>query len=1038
MADGRMTRLAAMVLAVVCGVVLVGLAHAQGPDELPAMLAEVDRLHREGKYADAISIAERAVTLARERHGEEHVEFAEAIARLGKLYFDQGRFSEAELLLKRSLAVREKALGPEHFDVGTLLFDLSRLYALQGRNEDAMRLMKRGADIVTKNTAALINSEKIRKVKGFDTRDPDAETAIKRRLAEEEQKFGLDHPKLGWVLDDLAKVYTEQHRYAEAEVLYKRSLAVRETGLGPEHLDVGTSLSNLAQLHRNQGNYDEAAALLERRLAILEKALGPGPEHGQVDSALADLASLYTTELRRYADAEPLYRRRIAIREKALGSEHPSVGDLLAALGQLYQQQGLYAEAEPLHKRSLAIATKALGPDHPDVGWALGNLAQVAYAQSDWEGAAEYWRRSTGIIQRRVERGLAGGQGEARRLAFEFGGLVKVTHRVQTQHPTATIAAEMFETAQWVRGSEAAVSLAQMAARSAKGSPLLAGLVRERQDLVGEWEAKDKLLITAKSEPPAKRNAEAEKALADRLAAIDRRRAEIDLKLAQEFPDYVALASAAPVSVADVQIQLAADEALVLFLDTPEWRPLAEETFVWVVTKTRARWVRSDLGTAALVGEVAALRCGLDRTAWYGEGALTCAKTLGIPLAKAPRPNQPLPLSHARGHKLYLALFGKAEDLIKGKHLLIVPSGPLTQLPFQVLVTKADRRTSAIGPQAGRESTAPAFPPWGGEPAAPFASPQGRKEPALARYRAAAWLAREHAVTILPAVSSLKALRRVGRPSTAPKPMLGFGNPLLDGPDERYAASAKLAQEKQRCPEARRQGLAALAGLRGGVVRVETRGGLADVSHVKGQVPLPETADELCTVAQDLKAEASDVRLGAQATEREIKRLSASGELAMYRMVHFATHGVLAGQLDGTQEPGLILTPPEKATEEDDGYLSASEIAGLKLDADWVILSACNTAAGATTSAEALSGLARAFIYAQARALLVSHWEVDSAATVKLITAAFREMGRDPKVGRAEAMRRSMLALIDKGKPEEAHPAYWAPFVVVGEGATAR
>jgi CHAT domain-containing protein len=189
-------------------------------------------------------------------------------------------------------------------------------------------------------------------------------------------------------------------------------------------------------------------------------------------------------------------------------------------------------------------------------------------------------------------------------------------------------------------------------------------------------------------------------------------------------------------------------------------------------------------------------------------------------------------------------------------------------------------------------------------------------------------------------------------------------------------------------------------------------------------------------VAQDVKAEARDIRLGTQATEREIKRLSASGELAKYRMVHFATHGVLAGQLDGTHEPGLILTPPDNATEEDDGYLSASEIAALKLDADWVILSACNTAAGAATSAEALSGLARAFIYAQARALLVSHWEVYSDATVKLITASVREMARDPKVGRAEALRRSMLALIDKGEPHEAHPAYWAPFVVVGEGGT--
>jgi len=342
-------------------------------------------------------------------------------------------------------------------------------------------------------------------------------------------------------------------------------------------------------------------------------------------------------------------------------------------------------------------------------------------------------------------------------------------------------------------------------------------------------------------------------------------------------------------------------------------------------------------------------------------------------------------------------LFGEVQDLIKGKHLLMVPSGALTQLPFQVLVTK------------------------------PAASGD---------HRAVAWLAREHAVTVLPAVSSLKALRRVGKRSAAPRPMIGFGNPLLDGPDASYAESAKLAGEKQRCPETRWQRLASLSGVRRGVVRVETRGGLADLSHLKKQEPLPEAADELCAVARDVKAEARDIRLGAQATEREVKRLNASGELAKYRMVHFATHGVLAGQLDGTHEPGLILTPPSQPSEEDDGYLSASEIASLKLDADWVILSACNTAAGVATSAEALSGLARAFIYAQARALLISHWAVYSDATVKLVTGAVREMARDPKVGRAEALRRSMLALIDNGEPHEAHPAFWAPFVVVGEGAS--
>jgi CHAT domain-containing protein len=134
-----------------------------------------------------------------------------------------------------------------------------------------------------------------------------------------------------------------------------------------------------------------------------------------------------------------------------------------------------------------------------------------------------------------------------------------------------------------------------------------------------------------------------------------------------------------------------------------------------------------------------------------------------------------------------------------------------------------------------------------------------------------------------------------------------------------------------------------------GVSAPRQRGGLVDVAEIRSQVPLPETADELCAVARSLGVPESDIWLGARAREGGIKRLSASGDLATYRIVHFATHGALAGELKGGAEPGLILTPPREATSGDDGYLAASEIAGLKLDADWVILSACNTAAGGAT-----------------------------------------------------------------------------------------
>ena len=203
-----------------------------------------------------------------------------------------------------------------------------------------------------------------------------------------------------------------------------------------------------------------------------------------------------------------------------------------------------------------------------------------------------------------------------------------------------------------------------------------------------------------------------------------------------------------------------------------------------------------------------------------------------------------------------------------------------------------------------------------------------------------------------------------------------------------------------------------------------------------GNPPLPETADELCTVAQLM---GGTVHLGEAATEGTVKRLSANGTLARARIVHFATHGLLSGETEmltaSMAEPSLLLTPPLQPSEEDDGLLTASEVAGLKLDADWVVLSACNTASAASDKldAEALSGLARAFFYAGSRALLVSHWYVNSEAAVMLVTTAFDELKADPKIGRAEAMRRAAMRLITPAGPRS-HPAIWAPFIVVGEG----
>jgi CHAT domain-containing protein/tetratricopeptide (TPR) repeat protein len=1007
--------------------VIVEKAFGPGDPTVATSLNNLAELYKaEGRYTEAEPFSNRALAITENALGPDHPKVAIRLANLAELYRDEGRYHDAEPLMMRALAISEKALGPDHPDVESQLRNLALLYQAEGSYGEAEPLMKRALAINEKalgaehpdvgrslnDLAALYDAE---------GNYSEAEPLMKRALAIAEKAFGPNHPTVGVRLTNLAWLYRDQGRYVEAEPLMKRALAIIEKALGPTHPNLAAALSDLAGLYRAEGRFSEAEPLMERSLAITEKALGP--DHPGLGNILDNLAGLYRDE-GRYDVAEPIMKRALAITEKTLGADHPTVGTALNNLALLYQAQGRRAEAEPLMKRALAIDEKALGTDHPDVAIDYDNLAFLYFSQRDWLRAADLWRASTKISIRRTQRGaLVIGhamtgmtRSEAEQKNDQFRSLVKAVNRLASQQSNdAGLSREMFQTAQWGQNSEAAQSLAQMAARGAKGDPKLAALVRERQDLVAEWEKRDAIRSAAVARPPEQRNAQTEASNNTQLGVIDNRIAEIDKRLAAEFPDYSALASPAPLSVEAVQAQLGANEAVVLFLDTSEVAPTPEETFIWVVTKTNLRWVRSDLGTSALANEVAALRCGLDFDgAWFdgksGWNGSHCNDLLKVEYTRDDHEvsSKPLPFDLGRAHALYKSLFGQIEDLINDKRLLIVPSGSLTQLPFQVLVTEPPK--SAL-PQA------------------------------FADYRGVAWLARKHAITVLPAVSSLKALREFAKQSRAEEPYIGFGDPLLDGDPARFkgdAVAAQLAREA-RCPGAAAQTASLSERGKRTRGRVRSNDGIADVADIRSWAPLPETVNELCDVARHLGVDPSThLYLGARATETQIKALSNNGMLARYRIIHFATHGALSGDVSHTSEPGLLLTPPSEASEKDDGYLTTSEIANLKLDADWVILSACNTAAGNAKNAEELSGLARAFFYAGSRSLLVSHWEVASESTVNLITKAVAELKADPKIGRAEALRRSELDLMDKGMTYEAHPAFWAPFVLVGEGGEAR
>lgn len=274
--------------------------------------------------------------------------------------------------------------------------------------------------------------------------------------------------------------------------------------------------------------------------------------------------------------------------------------------------------------------------------------------------------------------------------------------------------------------------------------------------------------------------------------------------------------------------------------------------------------------------------------------------------------------------------------------------------------------------------------------------------------RGAAWLLRKHRIIHAPSPQALVTIRAAAPASTAARPYVGFADFVPPS-----AAQLAASFPADRCAQ--------------------------DARLAAGLGRLPGSRPEVQFAARYVGASEADLRFGAAFTEDGLR----AANLGQYRVVHLATHGLLPGELSCIREPSIVVSPKPGARDAATAFLGASDILTLKLDADLVILSACNTAGTATglqgratDAGEAVSSLARSFFFAGARGLLVTHWEVPDRAAAITVSSMMR---RQQESGdSATALRGAQLLLLDEAGQNlpaaYAHPYFWASFALIGDG----
>ncbi len=862
------------------------------------------------------------------------------------------------------------------------------IHALTGQFEDAERVRNEALAVFRERNPRLNANEEIFKARldyhvlNMQARYQEAEPFMRQAIAAAAAVRPLKPVLLQTERIRLVRNLIDQNRLVEAELEARATIRDSIRLLGAESHNLLAANTNFAEVLLAQGRFDDAEKVARAALQGYERTDLP-PTFGWWSRSVETLCKTLV--------AKGDYVGALAQFEffRRLKESDPYIYDAFYANDRnamlTLVMTGRLEEAMALITEAHRKSVHLLGEDHSQSAELLALRGMANNSTGQHERAYLDFSEAIPVIVRSktyVANRLAGHRFQL--ILESYLSLLSTLRGSLTEKRLAFSApVKAFEVSMLLGDRAVQAAILESAARMSIDDPGLKELVRTEQDVQQRITAYQNLIQSLLAKPFDEIDHQAVGNIKDQLDKLNAARATIVAEVERRFPDYASLVDTRQPSVEEIQDRLRPDEIMIAISSTEK------RTCVFAVPPSGPpQMVALEVSKATLEELVSGVKSSLSPTTPF----------LGR-----------LPLyDFEKAHALYALLLKPLEDAWKSsRHLIFVKSGPLGRIPFSILTTR------------------------------PFQL-ENEEEVLFSSYRKAPWLIHRVSSSTVPSAGAFVALRAHQRMRAAKEAFAGFGDPLFS------KVKMGKAEEGGKKLGVREGGEGAVLDVRG--IRVTDEGSLDDKAivscKIESLVRLPDTADEILALSAALGADpARDVFLGRQASERQVKSM----DLTNRRIVAFASHALVPYDLDGLDQPAIALSAPSVTGEPDDGLLTLAEILDLKLNAEWVVLSACNTGAAQGAGAEAVSGLGRAFFYAGTRAVLVSMWPVETGSARSLTTSLFRHMEENPGLDKAAALRAAMLELIQgpgmrdgQGRvvASYAHPFFWAPFIVVGDPET--